>query len=141
MFSPTPCFSPALGSRTNSTASKRTLGSSCRSDGSGAQPVLRVTSCHRPPPSLATTSRRELSPRQDAPPCGGSSRRRRCRSAEISPPGRRPSPGPDSRPLLWAEGCSVCTGGRGSTPGPEPQKPQHYQPEPGPGLESKPTLA
>lgn len=113
--------SSAPGSRTSSTANRRAAGSSCRSDGSAVQPNLRVTSCHRRPPSPATAS--HPGPRlQPAPPaCGRSSRRsgsrRRCRSAAPSRPGRRPSPDPDLLLLLWAGECSVDTVDTGSTPG------------------------
>lgn len=113
-------FSPALGSRTSSTASRMLAGSSCHSDESAAQLGLRETSCHRRPPSQATASRPGPHLLSPPPPDGRSSRRmrsrRRCRSAGPSLPGRRPGPGPDLLLPLWVEVCSVDTEDTGSTP-------------------------
>lgn len=115
--------SPALGSRTSSTANKRAGGSSWRSDGSAALPGRHVTSRHqRLPPSPATASR----PWPQRPPlvpaaCGWSSRRSRSswrnRSAEPSHPGKRPGPDLDRLLLLWAGEYSAGTAGTGSRPG------------------------
>lgn len=113
--------SPAPGSRTSSTANRTAAGNSCRSDGSAAQPDLRVTSRRLLSPSPATASHPGPHLLLAPPPCGQSSRRtgsrRRYRSAGPSPPGRRPSPGPDLLLHLWAEACSVDTEDMGSTPG------------------------
>lgn len=115
--------SPALGSRTSSTANKRAGGSSWRSGGIAAPPGRHVTRSRQwPPPSPATASRPWLHRLPLVPAaCGWSSRRSRSswrnRSAEPSHPGKRPGPDLDQPLLLWAGECSAGTAGTGSRPG------------------------
>lgn len=103
--------SPALGSKTSSTANRTAAGNSYHSDGSVAQPDLHVTSRHQGPPSQAKASHPGSGLWPVPPPFGGEGPA----SAELSPPGRRPSPGPDLLLLLWAEACAVDTEDTGST--------------------------
>lgn len=116
-----PMVSPALGSRTSSTANRKVAGSSWRSDGNVVQQVLRGTSCHLWPLSPATAFHPGPQPQLGPPACVRSSKRlrsrRRCWPAVPSLPGRRLSRGLDLRLLLWAEACSVYTEDKGSTPG------------------------
>lgn len=115
--------SPALDSRTSSTANKRAGGSSWRSDGSVARPGRHVTSRHQwLPPSPATASRPwpHCLPLVPAA-CGWSSRRSRScwrnRPAEPSHPGKRPGPDLDLLHLPWAWEYSAGTVDTGSRPG------------------------
>lgn len=112
-----PMVSPALGSRTSSTANRKSAGSSWRSDGNVVQRVLRGTSCHWWPLSPATAFHPGPQPQLGPPSCVRSSKRSRCRPAVPSLPGRRLGQGQVLRLLLWAEACFVDTEDMGSTPG------------------------